>query len=275
MSGTTAAGRSGLEFLESIRVEYGRPQRLLLHWERMQAALRAHNLEGISFSGLTSIVEQVLSGVRSGVAGVGPQSSEAARVAQVDRESTTDRASAAVALSQARLTPRRPGAGDRRSSLRLGGGPGRYKLRLLYGRRMWRATLERYSPAGVVGAAVVPGSHIRYAHKYADRSELDEAGARIGPRATAVYERNGLITDSWYANVLLRYRGAWYTPEKPLLEGVMRRSLLDSVAGERASVHTCEIAANDLWRFESISFINAMLDPGDLVLTTEDVMRLP
>ncbi len=233
---------AGLSFLESIRIEHGRPRRLRLHWERMCSTLHAHGLEPWSFSDLEEAIEAVLDG--------GEGSSKAA----CSRDARD--------------------AGSPVSAVR---GPGRFKLRLLYGPDMWRATLERYRVGGVLGAAVVPASQIRYTHKYADRSELNAAQLRLGPRALAIYEQDGLLTDSWYANVLLRYRGEWYTPEKPLLPGVMRRSLLEGRGFgrvERTQVHACEIPAADLWRFESISFINAMLDPGEMALDTDAVIRL-
>ncbi|TVR92123.1 MAG: chorismate-binding protein, partial [Spirochaetaceae bacterium] len=101
------------------------------------------------------------------------------------------------------------------------------------------------------------------------RSELE----RLQPQAKEaepLFTRNGYLSDSGYANLVLREAGGrLLTPERPLLAGTARARLL--AAG---LLHTAPIHLRDLPQFQSICLINAMLDMGDCELPISGV-QLP
>ncbi|MEP2669007.1 MAG: aminotransferase class IV [Cyclobacteriaceae bacterium] len=65
--------------------------------------------------------------------------------------------------------------------------------------------------------------------------------------------KNGLVTDSSYANILFRQDNCWYTPSNPLLSGTKRAELLD-----KGLIKEKEIPLQDVTQYESIKLINAM-----------------
>ena len=80
----------------------------------------------------------------------------------------------------------------------------------------------------------VPDSY-RYDRKYLDRTLLDRIASSLPDRETvALLIRGDRVTDTTFTNICLRRAGRWETPDRPLLEGTRRRSLLES--GEITSV---------------------------------------
>ena len=96
---------------------------------------------------------------------------------------------------------------------------------------------------------------LMYGHKYADRQAINTLFARRGAADDILLVRDGLLTDTSYANVALFDGKCWYTPAHPLLEGTQRARLL-----AEGILHPIDIRPADLPRFESIKLINAMLD---------------
>jgi 4-amino-4-deoxychorismate lyase len=63
-----------------------------------------------------------------------------------------------------------------------------------------------------------------------------------------------LVTDSSYANVVLRKKdGTWVTPSSCLLKGTRRAQLLND-----KSISEAEISVADLEKYSEIRLINAM-----------------
>ena len=67
--------------------------------------------------------------------------------------------------------------------------------------------------------------------------------------------RNGLITDTSYANVALFDGANWYTPKVPLLPGTQRAYLLD-----KGVIIPREIKAVELSQYVLVKLFNAMLN---------------
>ena len=68
-------------------------------------------------------------------------------------------------------------------------------------------------------------------------------------------------------NVVFGDGASWITPETFLLPGTKRAFLLS-----RGDIRECSVRAEDIGKFRFCSLINAMLDPGDVVVRTEDII---
>ena len=68
-------------------------------------------------------------------------------------------------------------------------------------------------------------------------------------------------------NVVFGDGSSWITPETFLLPGTKRAFLLS-----RGDIQECSVRAEDIGKFRFCSLINAMLDPGDVVVRTEDII---
>ncbi|MBN3035654.1 MAG: aminotransferase class IV [Bacteroidales bacterium] len=132
----------------------------------------------------------------------------------------------------------------------------------------WRVTYERevvsseylnYSLRPVRSLQLIRAGTIRYDHKFADRSDINRLFSERGSADDILIVRDGLITDTSYANIILKDGEKWYTPAEPLLRGTRRQQLLDSgVITER------KIRPEELCHYTHFSLINAMIGPGDL-----------
>ena len=65
--------------------------------------------------------------------------------------------------------------------------------------------------------------------------------------------REGLLTDTSYANIVLFDGSKWVTPAIPLFEGVQRSYLLD-----HSIIQPASIAITDLSHYQGFQLINAM-----------------
>ena len=66
--------------------------------------------------------------------------------------------------------------------------------------------------------------------------------------------RNGLITDTSYANVAFYNGKDWITPSRPLLMGVKRTELF-----EQKKIRAADICTRQLGDFSEIKLFNAMI----------------
>ncbi len=98
-----------------------------------------------------------------------------------------------------------------------------------------------------------------YEHKYLDRSCFDDLlrDSRAKDGLLPIFIREGLLTDSHFTNIVLQIKGELYSPEEPLLRGVMREELL-----ERGIIKSKALSLYDLEICEKIILINAMLPLG-------------
>ena len=106
-------------------------------------------------------------------------------------------------------------------------------------------------------------SNITYPYKFTDRKALDalQSGA---PRADAVIiTHNGWLRDTATANIALRQKGIWYTPEMPLLPGTTRARLLAEGLLRIRPIHREEIG-----EYDSFALMNAMVGFVELEIGT-------
>jgi len=128
------------------------------------------------------------------------------------------------------------------------------KCRILYERGVKKIDYSIYKIKQVKSLQMVETDTITYNYKYADRRQLEYLYSLRGDCDDVLIIRNGLVTDTTYANVAFYDGSRWITPEKPLLEGVRRRYYL-----EHGMIDTAKITSGDLKFFSELRFMNAMI----------------
>jgi 4-amino-4-deoxychorismate lyase len=145
---------------------------------------------------------------------------------------------------------------------------GIYKVRVLYGCSIDQIEIEPYSFRKIKSLKVVSADHIDYHLKYSDRQILQNLYAQRGDCDDIIIIKNGLITDSFAANLVFFDGEKWVTPASPLLKGTKRQLLLDL-----GIITTKEIREEDIQCFQKVGLINAMIDFEEMpVIATIQVL---
>ncbi|MGB3781282.1 MAG: aminotransferase class IV [Tunicatimonas sp.] len=129
---------------------------------------------------------------------------------------------------------------------------GVYKCRVLYSQQIERVEFLPYQQRPVRTLRRVHCDSIDYSHKYADRSLLNQLFAQRGDCDDVLIVKNGLVTDTSYANIVFFDGQAWVTPAQPLLRGTQRQYLLDA-----GRIREDIIEERILKRFQKFQIINA------------------
>ncbi|MFP4471009.1 MAG: aminotransferase class IV [Bacteroidales bacterium] len=133
-------------------------------------------------------------------------------------------------------------------------GEGVYKCRILYGREVEKVEFEPYHEKMINTLKMVDAGTLDYSHKYADRSSISRLMERRESCDDILMVKNGRITDTSYCNILFFDGKKWFTPDRPLLPGTMRKSLLDAGKIQAVSVEPASLPA-----FTQFMLVNAML----------------
>ena len=136
---------------------------------------------------------------------------------------------------------------------------GLFKCRVLYDLKITHVEFHPYQRPEIRSLKLVSDDPITYSYKSADRSALTALYNLRGSCDDILILKNGKITDSSFANVVLWDGFQWFTPEEPLLEGCMRAFLL-----ENGLIKTASIRMEDLPRFKSLKLINALNHLNDV-----------
>ena len=129
-----------------------------------------------------------------------------------------------------------------------------YKCRVTYGERTEKVEFEPYQPRPIRTLKLVQADHLDYAHKYADRRAINNLFAQRADADDILMIRDGLLTDTSYANIALYDGTRWFTPARPMLPGTQRARLL-----RNGILYPADIRPTDLANFQTIRLINAML----------------
>jgi 4-amino-4-deoxychorismate lyase len=141
---------------------------------------------------------------------------------------------------------------------------GVFKWRFEYGvKGIIRSELIPYERVPITTLRMVAGDHLSYDYKYADRSGIEALFAQRSGADDILIVKNGYLSDTSYANVVLWNGRDWHTPLQPLLKGTRRASLLDSGA-----ITESNIAADRVWEYKRLRLINAMLPFSELAEIT-------
>lgn len=140
---------------------------------------------------------------------------------------------------------------------------GLFKARIIYDSEIRKIEFVPYIMRPVQSLKLIQDNSISYKYKFQDRSNLDDLFAQRDKADDILIVRNGLITDTWYANIIFKRDDRWFTPDSYLLNGTMRQSLLDA-----GLIEETRIDPSDLKKYQSARLINSMLGmDGPEILT--------
>lgn len=128
-----------------------------------------------------------------------------------------------------------------------------YRCRIDYSTVIQAITLSKYVYTPIKKLKVVRTSQLTYAHKFANRSQLNFYRNQWPAFDDILFVVNGRITDTSIGNIIFCDGINFVTPKNPLLSGTQRNYLLD-----KKLVNEEELLLNDLQRFTSWGVINAL-----------------
>ncbi len=134
---------------------------------------------------------------------------------------------------------------------------GLYKCRVLYSNKIEKIEFTPYSLRRIETVELVADNNIEYSFKYADRGRLNALQAASSCNEIIIV-KDGFITDSSYTNLVFKQGKEYFTPKECLLPGTKRQALLDA-----GIIKPVSIRPKDLSSYESVHFINAMIDIED------------
>jgi 4-amino-4-deoxychorismate lyase len=132
---------------------------------------------------------------------------------------------------------------------------GLYKCRIVYDGSFSEVSFTPYEARKVKRVKVVEDDDISYEFKFLDRTAINRLFGLRGDCDDVLIVRKGQVTDCSFSNVVFRSGDEWYTPGTPLLEGTMRRNLLD-----QNKIQVREIQKRDIRSYDAFKIINAMLE---------------
>lgn len=131
---------------------------------------------------------------------------------------------------------------------------GKVKWRIPYNVRKAAPQIKPFPERNIEQLQIVVDDTIEYAYKFTERDRLDALFDQKGDDADEVLIlRNGLLTDAYYYNVVVKLGDKLLTPRKPLLPGVMRAYCL----GE-GLIQPADIRLEDLAEAKGVYLINAL-----------------
>ncbi len=135
-----------------------------------------------------------------------------------------------------------------------------YKLRLIYdANQVYLVEANAYTPLAVDTLVLYRvGADFNYEHKFLDRACLnpfESSNNNTNPQVRIpLFLRDGLLTDTSFSNVVLRFGNELLTPEQPLLRGVMREQML-----REGKIREQMLGLEALEHCDEVLLINAML----------------
>lgn len=113
---------------------------------------------------------------------------------------------------------------------------------------------DLYKIRPVNSLQIITDNVIDYSFKYADRTKLNALYQLRGQSDDILIVKEGLITDTSYANIVIRKNEKWYSPQNPLLRGTRLESYLSE-----SIVTPALLRPEDLFLFSEARIINAMI----------------
>lgn len=142
---------------------------------------------------------------------------------------------------------------------------GLYKCRVLYDEKGFsQPTFTPYQMKTVKSLKLVETNLPPMTYKSADRSVYEQLVAQCGDCDEVLLVRNGLLTDTSYANIALFDGSKWVTPRLPVLYGTNRAYLLD-----KGIIVEQDIKAEELHLYQKIRVFNAMIEFGEMEIEFE------
>ncbi len=136
---------------------------------------------------------------------------------------------------------------------------GVFKCRVVYNDKSSEVEFLPYVFRQIRSLRIVIDNNISYPYKVTDRENIVRLFESRGNCDDILIIKNGMVTDTSYANVVLRdFNGDWITPSTFLLPGTRRASLL-----QRGVIAEANVGLSDISRYSEIRLINAMMSIDD------------
>ncbi|RLA73738.1 MAG: branched-chain amino acid aminotransferase [Epsilonproteobacteria bacterium] len=111
-----------------------------------------------------------------------------------------------------------------------------------------------YKEKNIKSFKIIVDNTIEYKYKSANRKEIDKLYKEKEDCDEIIIIKNGLVTDTSIANILIYENGIWFTPKKPLLQGTtIDRLLLEN------HIKQSDITLKQLQQSNKIALTNAMI----------------
>jgi 4-amino-4-deoxychorismate lyase len=143
---------------------------------------------------------------------------------------------------------------------------GLHKVRVVYDTQIRSVEIVPYEIRPVKSLKLVYANDVSYDHKFLDRTRLESLYSNRANADDILIVKNGLITDSFYANVIFKKAEKWFAPKSYLLKGTMRESLLD-----KGLVKEEVITIDNYREYESCKLINSMLGADGREISIEAI----
>ncbi|MDO9153864.1 MAG: aminotransferase class IV [Paludibacter sp.] len=143
---------------------------------------------------------------------------------------------------------------------------GLYKCRIVFDAEIQLLEFSAYKMRNIKSLKLVETDLESMPFKSEDREKLNEAFSKRENCDDVILIKNGLLTDTSYANIGLYDGENWITPRTPLVYGVNRAELI-----EKKKIIEKDIRVSDLKDYSKIRLFNAMIEFGALELGVEDI----
>jgi 4-amino-4-deoxychorismate lyase len=138
---------------------------------------------------------------------------------------------------------------------------GLFKFRLLYNEHRYKTEFVPYSLPHIRLLKPVFADDIIYNCKFSDRSKLNILSSQKGRAHDVLIIKNGLVTDTSFANIIFYDGNEWITPDTPLLRGTQREYLL-----RKGLIREVPVRYHDIQYFKEARIINAMIRMEDRII---------
>jgi 4-amino-4-deoxychorismate lyase len=129
---------------------------------------------------------------------------------------------------------------------------GLFRCRITYNTKIRKIEFIPYRVQNISRLHLVIANEIEYRHKYEDREEINRIKQKV-KEGDILIVKNGLISDTSVANIVLKKEKKWFTPYRPLLRGTQREKLI-----RENSIVPMDIRPEDIQKFETFKLINAL-----------------
>jgi len=131
---------------------------------------------------------------------------------------------------------------------------GIWKCKMIYTTDVEIIEFEAYTPKIIQTLKLIEANDLDYSFKYANRNQINALFEKKGECDDILMVKNGLLTDTSFANICFFDGKSWITPKNPLLNGTCRQRLL-----HENTIIAKDIKVNDIKSFQGFQLINAML----------------
>lgn len=130
---------------------------------------------------------------------------------------------------------------------------GLFRCRVTFSKQIDKIEFIPHNYREILSLKLVEDNNIDYRYKYANREKLQRLFDLRGNCDDIIIVKNGFITDSFIANLVLFDGKNWFTPDTPLLPGTQRAKLL-----KEEKIFESRINIDNLRKFEKVGLINAL-----------------